>query len=229
MVDSSVGGKTGVDHPLGKNLIGAFHQPRLVAIDSSYLSSLDAFNIAGGFAEVIKYGVIYDADFFSFLEERIGDAMSLEQSALERVIRTSCAIKAAVVGADERESGLRTILNYGHTFGHAIESLSEYQERQFHGQAVAMGMCCANDLAVAKGYLDKESAVRIENLIAKASLPTRIPVGVSPDEVWDRMHTDKKAAAGKLRFILPHAIGQVDLHGDIAKADVLNAISGRIG
>jgi 3-dehydroquinate synthase len=229
MVDSSVGGKTGVDHPLGKNLIGSFHQPRLVAIDPSYLKSLDEFNIAGGFAEVIKYGVIYDAEFFSFLEERIADAMKLEQLPLEHIIRTSCAIKAAVVGSDERESGLRAILNYGHTFGHAIESIGEYRERQFHGQAVAIGMCCANDLAVRKGMLDKASADRIEQLIIKAGLPNRIPSGILPDDVWDRMHTDKKATAGKLRFILPHKIGKVGLHGDIPKDDVISAITGRIG
>lgn len=229
MVDSSVGGKTGVDHPLGKNLIGAFHQPRLVAIDSAYLKTLDDFNIRGGFAEVIKYGVIYDAAFFQFLEEHISDAIALDTHALHHVIKTSCAIKAEVVGSDERESGLRAILNYGHTFGHAIESLGEYREKQFHGQAIAMGMCCANDLAVAKGLLDANSAKRIENLIVKAGLPNRIPAGASPTEIWDRMHTDKKASAGKVRFILAHAIGKVELHGNIEKQEVIDVISGRIG
>ena len=229
MVDSSVGGKTGVDHPLGKNLIGAFHQPRLVAVDSAYLETLDHFNICGGFAEVIKYGVIYDAKFFQFLEEQIADAIKLEKQSLQHVIRTSCAIKAEVVASDERETGLRAILNYGHTFGHAIESISQYREKQFHGQAVAMGMCCANDLAIRMGLLDRSSANRIEDLIVRAGLPNRIPAGASAEEIWDRMHTDKKASAGKLRFILPHAIGKVELHSDVEKHDLIEVIAGRIG
>lgn len=227
MVDSSVGGKTGVDHPLGKNLIGAFHQPRLVAVDTSLLSTLDEYNLRGGFAEVIKYGVIYDADFFRFLEERIESALQLEAAALSHAVRRSCEIKAEVVGADERESGLRAILNYGHTFGHAIESLGEYRERQFHGQAVAIGMCCAADLAVQKGMLSAEEASRIEKLIARAGLPTRVPPELRAEDIWDRMHSDKKVAAGKVRFILPTAIGRVELRSDVERDEVIEVLHGR--
>jgi 3-dehydroquinate synthase len=151
MVDSSVGGKTGVDHPLGKNLIGAFYQPRLVAMDLSLLRTLDRHNLQGGFAEVIKYGVIYDAQFFAWLETNLETAMALEPEAIAHVVRRSCEIKAEVVSQDEQESGLRAILNFGHTFGHAIEAMGEYKETQFHGQAVAIGMACAADMAVALG------------------------------------------------------------------------------
>lgn len=140
MVDSSVGGKTAVDHPLGKNLIGAFYQPKLVAIDLGYLKTLDSHNIRGGFGEIIKYGMILDRDFFDYLERHLEAALALEPKALTHLVRRSCELKAQVVIQDEHESGLRAILNYGHTFAHAIESLGEYMERQFHGQAVAIGM-----------------------------------------------------------------------------------------
>jgi len=229
MVDSSVGGKTGVDHPLGKNLIGAFHQPRLVTVDTSLLSTLDEFNLRGGFAEVIKYGVIYDRAFFEFLEENIEAAIALRPEVIGHVVRRSCEIKAEVVGQDETETGLRAILNYGHTFGHAIEALGGYRERQFHGQAVAIGMCCAADMAVAKGLLDEASARRIEKLIERAGLPTRVPADAAPADVWDRMHSDKKVAAGKVRFILPTDIGKVELRSDVSEEDVLSVLKSRAG
>lgn len=227
MVDSSVGGKTGVDHPLGKNLIGAFHQPRFVAVDTAFLSTLDDYNLRGGFAEVIKYGVIYDSAFFDFLEEKIESAIGLDPAALAHAVRRSCEIKAEVVGADEKEGGLRAILNYGHTFGHAIEALGEYQERQFHGQAVAIGMCCAADLAVAKGMLSPAAAHRIEKLIARAGLPTQVPADTDPAEVWDRMHSDKKVSGGRIRFVLPTEIGKVELRGDVMQDEVLQVLRKR--
>lgn len=227
MVDSSVGGKTGVDHPLGKNLIGAFHQPRLVAVDVAYLDTLDDFNLHGGFAEIIKYGVIWDGKFFDWLEQNLERTLALKPDAIAHAVRTSCEIKAKVVGSDERESGLRAILNYGHTFGHAIESLGEYQERQFHGQAVAIGMCCAADLAVDMRLLAPEDATRIEALIRRAGLPVAVPVELAPDDIWDRMHVDKKASGGRVRFILPRSLGQVELRADVEKEQVIEVLRRR--
>lgn len=227
MVDSAVGGKTGVDHPLGKNLIGAFHQPRLVAVDTAYLRTLDEHNLRGGFAEVIKYGVIQDALFFEFLEREIGAALQLESAPLLKAIRTSCAVKAGVVAADEREGGLRAILNYGHTFAHAIESAAQYAETQMHGQAVAMGMVCAADLAVDLGLFDRESARRIEALIESAGLPTRVPAELAPEQLLDRMGSDKKVQAGKVRFVLPRRIGHVELVSDVPGEAVIKVLKAR--
>jgi 3-dehydroquinate synthase len=224
MVDSSVGGKTGVDHPLGKNLIGAFYQPRLVAIDTHYLSTLDSHNRTGGFAEVIKYGVIYDAEFFRFLEENIAEALELKPDSLRYVIARSCEIKAEVVSADEFEGGLRAILNYGHTFAHAIESVGEYAERQFHGQAVAIGMVAAAELAVRMGIFDVQSRNRIESLISNCGLPSRIPAKLDSERILDRMKTDKKVADGQVRFILPRRIGEVELRDDAHRELVLQVL-----
>jgi 3-dehydroquinate synthase len=227
MVDSSVGGKTGVDHPLGKNLIGAFYQPKAVLMDMSVLQTLDRHNMHGGFAEVIKYGVIYDADFFKWLEENLEKAIALDNAAISHVVRHSCEIKAEVVSQDEQEAGLRAILNYGHTFGHAIEALGEYKEKQFHGQAIAIGMCCAADMAVNLGMMSLEEAKRIEALIMRAALPTSLAADMDPEAVYERMFSDKKVAAGKLRFVLPTRIGHVELMGDIAREDVLDVLKAR--
>jgi 3-dehydroquinate synthetase len=215
-----VGGKTGVDHPLGKNLIGAFYQPRLVAVDFAHLRTLDEHNVRGGFAEIIKYGVIWDRGLFEFLEGSVGEAIALEPTALRRVVRASCEIKAKVVGADERESGLRAILNYGHTFAHAIESVRAYAERQFHGQAVAIGMVAAAELACDLGLFDRASAARITALVRKAGLPARIPPDTDADELMDRMGSDKKVEGGSNRFVLPREIGKVEVRGDIAPEKV---------
>jgi 3-dehydroquinate synthase len=227
MVDSSVGGKTGVDHPLGKNLIGAFWQPKLVCVNTAYLNTLDDFNIRGGFAEVVKYGIIYDRAFFEFLEQNLERAIALEPDALLHVVRQSCRIKAEVVSADEHEGGLRAILNYGHTFGHAIESLGEYKDKQWHGQAVAIGMCCAADMSVALGLCDADAAQRTEKLIARAGLPTRIPEGVSASDIYERMFSDKKVAGGKPRFVLMREIGKVELRGQITEEQVRTTLTGR--
>ena len=224
MVDSSVGGKTGVDHPMGKNLIGAFHQPRVVAIDSAYLRILDEHNRRGGFAEIIKYGVIADGDFFSFLEGNIDRALALEASPLRHAIRTSCAIKARVVAADEREGGLRAILNYGHTFGHAIESLGQYRETQFHGQAVAIGMIAAGRVALSMRLWDRQSCERQEKLLERAGLPTRLPASVSAAAMIDAMKSDKKAGGGRQRFVLPRSIGSVEVRDDVPRQTVLEIL-----
>lgn len=227
MVDSSVGGKTGVDHPLGKNLIGAFYQPRLVAIYPEFLKTLDNHNLTGGFAEVIKYGVIYDAEFFAWLEQNIDLAMQLDPEAISHVIRRSCEIKAEVVSQDEHESGLRAILNYGHTFGHAIEALGEYEQVQFHGQAVAIGMACAADMAVNLGMMQAADRDRICALIEKAGLPQHLEAGLNVEAIYERMFSDKKVAAGKIRFILPTKIGHVELRGDVPREEVLRALNDR--
>lgn len=227
MVDSSVGGKTGVDHPLAKNLIGAFYQPRHVAVYPGFLDTLDEHNLRGGMAEVIKYGVIYDAEFFAWLEQNIEAVIRLEPDAVTHVIRRSCEIKADVVSQDEHENGLRAILNYGHTFGHAIEALGEYKEVQFHGQAVAIGMACAADMAVKLGMIDLAVAERIGALIERAGLPQRINAGIDIEEVYNRMFSDKKVAAGKIRFVLPTRIGEVTLRGDISRELVLETLRGR--
>jgi 3-dehydroquinate synthase len=223
MVDSSVGGKTGVDHPLGKNMIGAFYQPRTVCIDFSLLRSLDEHNKRGGFAEIIKYGVIWDPKFFAWLEENIEDALGLEQGAVHHAVRVSCEAKARVVAQDEREGGLRAILNYGHTFAHAIESLGEYKERQYHGQAVSIGMVAAAEVAVRMDMAPSEDASRIRNLLARAGLPTSIPRDLEPAQIIDRMASDKKVVSGRLRFVLPSRIGKVEIRDDVP-VDLLTAV-----
>lgn len=227
MVDSSVGGKTGVDHPLGKNLIGAFYQPKLVAMNLSLLRTLDDHNLRGGFAEVIKYGIIYDSKFFEWLEGNLERAMALEPDAIAHVVRRSCEIKADVVSQDEQESGLRAILNYGHTFGHAIEALGEYKETQFHGQAVAIGMACAADMAVQLGMMAQADADRIEASITRAGLPRHLETDMDIEAVYSRMFSDKKVAAGKVHFVLPTRIGHVELKGDVTKETVLEVLRGR--
>lgn len=224
MVDSSVGGKTGVDHPLGKNLIGAFHQPKLVAADLAYLDTLDDHNRRGGFAEIIKYGVIRDAALFEYLEQNIDRAIALEMEPLRHVVARSCEIKAEVVGEDEFEGGVRAHLNYGHTFGHAIETVGNYAEKQFHGQAVAIGMVAAAELAVRRGMLSREDRDRIERLIVRAGLPNRIPEGMDLEKILDRMKSDKKVLDGKIRFILPRKIGAVEMVGDVEPAQVLEVL-----
>lgn len=229
MVDSSVGGKTGVDHALGKNLIGAFYQPKVVGVIPALLKTLDDHNLRGGFAEIIKYGVIYDAEFFAWLEANLERAIGLEEEAIAHVIKQSCEIKADVVSQDEQESGLRAILNYGHTFAHAIEVLGEYEEQQFHGQAVAIGMACAADVAVALGMMPQADADRIEALIKRAGLPLRVPADMDPKMVYDKMFSDKKVAAGKIRFVLPTRIGHVDLVSDVPQELVLKVLEARRG
>lgn len=225
MVDSSIGGKTGVDHPMGKNLIGAFHQPRLVVIDVARLRSLDAHNIRGGFAEVIKCGVIDDADFFGVLETEIENAMALEPAPLMRAVRRSCEIKARIVSADEREGGLRATLNYGHTFAHAIESLSGYAETQFHGQAVAIGMIAAAEVAGEMGLFSAENRQRLRALIRRAGLPDRIPGNLEPSAIVRAMKTDKKVVGGRQRFVLPVAIGKTIIRDDVPEAVIERVIA----
>jgi len=197
-VDSSVGGKTGVNHPLGKNMLGAFHQPSLVWIDIDTLKTLPEREFKAGMAEVIKYGVIWDSGLFEYLKQSRDKILGLDEGALTHIIRRSCSIKAEVVSRDERESGLRAILNFGHTIGHAVETVTGYT-RYLHGEAVAMGMAIEARL----GTISTEDASRIKGLIDAYGLPSELPDDIDIPSVMGAMEVDKKALGGELRFVLP--------------------------
>lgn len=214
-VDSSVGGKTGVDIPEGKNLVGVFYQPRAVYIDSRVLTSLPADELLNGLAEVVKYGVIYDRDFFDFLGANREQILQVDPQVIEEVVVRCCQIKAAVVAADEKEADLRRILNYGHTLGHAVEAASDFAIA--HGMAVAMGMVAASKLAVAKGLLAASEAGRISQVIAGFGLPVAIPRELDHNLMKSFLKTDKKAVAGRPFFVLPTRIGQVTITDDVAE------------
>jgi 3-dehydroquinate synthase len=225
-VDSSVGGKVGINHPQGKNLIGAFHQPLGVFIDPSVLDSLPIRDYRSGLAEVIKYGVILEAEFFEYLEANIEGLNARAADVLQYIIRTSCRLKASVVEQDEFErTGLRAILNYGHTFAHAFEALCGYGEL-LHGEAVAIGMVCASRLAERRGLIDAEVTDRQIALLEAVGLPTQLPATIAPsaDAVLDRMYLDKKTVAGQLRFVLPTKLGHVDVFKDIDANDVRSVL-----
>ena len=208
-VDSSVGGKTGVNHPLGKNLIGAFYQPRVVVMDPMALTSLPEREWRAGLAEVIKYGVIADDQLFASLEENIEPIVKRDDDLVAHVVARSCRIKASVVAQDERESGLRRILNYGHTIGHALESLGRYR-RLIHGEAVAIGMVQEALLARRLGLCSDDVVARQRRLITQAGLPTDLPsVRFAP--LWTAMQHDKKVSRGRVHCVLPRAIGQVEV------------------
>lgn len=213
-VDSSVGGKTGVDIPEGKNLVGAFYQPRCVYIDTTVLKPLPAEEFLNGLAEVIKYSIIYDKDFFDFLGKNRQAILDLELSVLEEVILTCCTIKARVVEADEKESDLRRILNFGHTIGHAVEAASDY--KLAHGLAVAIGMVAAGELAVRKTLFGVDELSRVRELIADFGLPVTIAEMFDRARIKAFLKTDKKAVAGRPFFVLPTQIGKVIITDDVA-------------
>jgi 3-dehydroquinate synthase len=208
MVDAAIGGKTGVNHPDGKNLIGAFYQPRLVLIDPDVLKTLPVREFRAGMAEVIKYGIIWDAELFTQLEqaENLAQPRQIPAELLQEILTRSCQAKAVVVGKDEKETGLRAILNYGHTIGHAVESLTGYKLVN-HGEAVGIGMVAAGKLAVKLEFWDQESQDRQQRLIEKSALPTKLPEGIDIDAIVDSLQTDKKVISGKVRFVLPTRIG----------------------
>ncbi len=206
-VDSSIGGKTGVNHQLGKNLIGTFYQPRLVLIDPHVLRTLPPREYRAGLAEVVKYGVIADAEFFEFLEHDMDRILKLDPAALHRVIRTSCAIKAAVVSEDEREGDRRRILNFGHTVGHALENLTSYRLYK-HGEAVAIGMVVAARLTERLGLADANVAKRIRALVEQTRLPADLP-RLSASALIRAMRQDKKVQDRRIHFVLPDRIGHV--------------------
>lgn len=207
-VDSSVGGKTAVNHPGGKNLIGAFYQPQTVVISTDCLSTLEPRDYASGLAEVIKYGIIYDADFFAWLEANQAKLNTRDSKALSYAIRCSCQIKADIVAQDEREQGLRALLNLGHTFGHAIEA--ELYEDWRHGEAVAAGTMIAAEYMRQQGELDAAAVSRIETLLKAFALPIRAPK-LAETRWQELMYRDKKVQAGALRLVLPTAIGNAEL------------------
>lgn len=211
MIDSSIGGKTGLDVPGAKNMIGAFHQPRLVVADIGYLATLPRAHIAAGLAEAIKHGVIRDAGYFQLL----GDAtpcLARDLGHLEAVVRRSIEIKAAVVAADERETGVRAILNFGHTVGHAVEALSGFD--LLHGEAVAIGMAVEAGIAEAGGLGAAGLRATIVATLERYSLPSVVPAGLTSDAILELMHTDKKARGGRMRLALPRDIGTMAQSGD---------------
>ena len=220
-VDSSVGGKTGINHPLGKNMIGAFYQPQLVLADTESLSTLPPRELSAGLAEVIKYGLIRDADFFLWLERNISQLVNLDATALSYAIYRSCQNKAEVVAADEHEAGERALLNLGHTFGHAIETFAGYGN-WLHGEAVGTGMIMAADLSVREGMISVADRDRAVNLIRSAGLPEWPPVTMTPTDFMNLMSVDKKNVDGQLRLVLLKSIGDAVVTAD-AKAGHLAA------
>ncbi|WED21629.1 3-dehydroquinate synthase [Vibrio sp. JC009] len=222
-VDSSVGGKTAVNHPLGKNMIGAFYQPKSVTIDIHCLKTLPEREFAAGIAEVIKYGIIYDADFFDWLEENLDKLYALDEQALTYAIARCCAIKAEVVNLDEKESGIRALLNLGHTFGHAIEAELGYG-KWLHGEAVASGTVMAAKTAQLQGYISAEQVERIKALLERSKLPTHTPESMSFDDFMKHMMRDKKVLSGQLRLVLPTNIGTAEVVADVPANIIEEAI-----
>jgi 3-dehydroquinate synthase len=219
-VDSSVGGKTGVNLPQGKNLVGAFYQPRLVWIDVLTLTTLPQRQVRAGLAEVIKYGAILSAELFEYLERSLDRLLGLEDEALVNVVGDCCRLKASVVSEDERESGLRAILNFGHTLGHALEQMTDYR-RYLHGEAVAVGMVFAARLSAERGLCPVDVATRIERLVERAGLPSRLPGGLSADSLLRAVGADKKIQDGKVRFVGLQSIGKT-CFVDLAGAEILH-------
>ncbi|MCP9859270.1 MULTISPECIES: 3-dehydroquinate synthase [unclassified Cyanobium] len=231
MVDAAIGGKTGVNHPGGKNLIGAFHQPKLVLIDPRVLATLPEREFRAGMAEVIKYAVIGDGQLFDDLEQAAGrdpqgalaSREAIGPELLQRLLERSAAAKARVVAADEREGGLRAILNYGHTLGHAVENLSGYGT-WLHGEAVGLGMLAAGDIAVAMGLWSQADQDRQRRLVAAAGLPMGWPA-LEPEAVLTSLQADKKVRQGKVRFVLPTGVGSVTIRDDVDPATIRAALA----
>ena len=215
-VDSSVGGKTGINHPLGKNMIGAFYQPQVVLADTATLETLPDKELSAGLAEVIKYGLIRDLPFLTWLEQNIGKLLARDAAALQYAIARSCRNKAEVVAADERERGVRALLNLGHTFGHAIESGMGYGN-WLHGEAVAAGTVMAADLSQRMGWISAQDVVRVRKLIERARLPVVAP-DLGADKYLELMGLDKKVEGGKMRFVLLKQVGQAVVYGDVPPA-----------
>jgi 3-dehydroquinate synthase len=221
MVDSSVGGKTGVDHPAGKNLIGAFHQPRAVVADLGTLATLPDRELRAGLAEVVKTACIGDADFFGWLEAHADALLAADTEILTHAIARCCRFKAGVVERDEREAGERALLNFGHTFGHAIETGTGY-DTLLHGEAVAIGMVLAARLSAQLGMADDTDTERLQALLKRLGLPTSVPPSLAPDALLSHMQMDKKNRAGALRLILWRGIGRAEITDNV-DADAIRA------
>jgi 3-dehydroquinate synthase len=226
-VDSAVGGKTGVNHPGGKNLIGAFHQPVLVVSDTRTLGSLPARELRAGLAEVIKYGLMCDAALFAWLEAHLDRLLSGDAAALAHIIRRSCEIKAAIVGRDEREAGERALLNLGHTFGHAVESATAYRQ-WLHGEAVGAGLVMAAAMSQECGLMAAADSARVRRLVERAGLPVRI-ASVTPAVALDHMRTDKKVLDGRLRLVLLRRIGEAFVSSDYPMAALTHTLAAHCG
>jgi 3-dehydroquinate synthase len=222
-VDSSVGGKTGINHHDGKNLIGAFYQPRLVLIDVEVLGSLPRRELIAGLAEIIKYGIIEDAALFTLLEKNMEKLVEVNRQLLIQVITTSCAIKARVVEKDEREDDYRAVLNFGHTLGHALEAATGYR-RFLHGEAVAVGMAEAAAISVREGFCDQGTLERIRTLIQRAGLPVKLPDDLPARALNAGMELDKKSTAGKIKFVICAGIGKTCFHW-LTPEQVIQAIT----
>ncbi|MDC0610128.1 3-dehydroquinate synthase [Vibrio sp.] len=222
-VDSSVGGKTAVNHPMGKNMIGAFYQPKSVIIDTDCLATLPEREFAAGMAEVIKYGIIYDYDFFIWLEENLERLYAHDEAALTYAIARCCEIKAEVVAQDEKESGIRALLNLGHTFGHAIEAELGYGN-WLHGEAVAAGTVMAAKTACMQGLISAEQVERIVTILKNAKLPIHTPESMSFQDFMKHMMRDKKVLAGELRLVLPTDIGKADVVKGVPESVLEEAI-----
>jgi 3-dehydroquinate synthase len=218
-VDSSVGGKTGVNHPLGKNMIGAFHQPNCVVIDTTVLQTLPAREFSAGLAEVIKYGLIGDRDFYLWLQREMDGLIARDPALLNEAIYRSCANKARVVAADEREGGLRAILNLGHTFGHAIETAQGYGQ-WLHGEAVATGMLMAADFSARLGWLQRSEVNTLRELLLRAKLPVAAPATIGVERFLELMAVDKKVMDGQLRLVLLRQIGAAEVTADFPLAEL---------
>jgi len=225
MVDSSVGGKTAVDLDSGKNLVGAFHQPVAVLADLGTLKTLPERELKAGLAEVIKYGAIFDVGFFSWLEKHIDELLALDETALTEAISRSCRQKAGVVSRDETEQGERMLLNFGHTFGHAIETEQGYGG-YLHGEAVAIGMCLAAKLSAQLKRAPAADAERLIKLLTRAGLPTTFPAELDSEALLTRMKLDKKALSGALRLVLWRGLGRADVVPDVAETAILHVLSG---
>ena len=226
-VDASIGGKTAINHPSGKNLIGTFHQPKLVVIDLETLNYLPQREIRCGLVEIIKHGVIMDHSLFEQVEQKQGDLLDLKTNILTEVIAQSCRDKAWVVENDEKEKGLRSTLNYGHTFGHAMETLTDYHQCR-HGEAVSVGMNCAAQLSVNLGLLPKTDHLRQNQLLQAVGLPlylSDLQLGdTSANQLLQTMHLDKKSSRGRLKLVLVRKIGQTEIHQDVSDDEIMQAI-----
>lgn len=224
-VDSSVGGKTGINHPLGKNMVGAFHQPAAVLIDTESLNTLPPREVSAGLAEVIKYGLIRDAAFLEWLEQSLDALVALDAEAVGEAIFRSCACKAEVVALDEREGGIRATLNLGHTFGHAIETYAGYGN-WLHGEAVGTGMLMAADLSAREGMISTDDCVRVADLVRRAGLPERPPVGMTGNDFIQLMAVDKKNVDGRLRLVLLASLGKAIVTADAAPDNLTATLNG---
>ena len=224
MVDSSVGGKTAVDLPQGKNLVGAFHQPRAVIADITTLDTLPGRELSAGLAEVVKYGAIFDEPFFAWLEQHAAALLARQPEAITQAILLSCRFKADVVARDETEQGDRALLNFGHTFGHALETATDYGEL-LHGEAVSIGMLLAARLSSRLGRAPAQDADRMRALLRAFQLPVDPPTGHAPAKLLELMRLDKKSVSGALRLILWRGIGHADIVRDVAETEVLAALA----